>query len=99
METNDPLAKKRSGSLFSTLICGGKEAAAAGGESSGTAVEEGRKTDGNAKVKASPNVAPVISRLFRSIRQNQVISVVCNRTPRGCRIRRVATREKTRTGR
>ena len=53
METNDPLPKKRSGSLFSNLICGGKEAAAAGGESSVTAVEEGRKTDGNAKVKAS----------------------------------------------
>ena len=98
METNDPLAKKRSGSLFSTLICGGKEAAA-GGESSVTVVEEGRKTDGNKKVKASPYLAPVITRLFRSIRQNQVILVVCNRTPRGCRIRRVATREKTRTGR
>ena len=62
METNDSLPKKRSGSLFSTLICGGKEAAAPGGESSVAAVEEGRKTDGNAKVKASRYLHPIILR-------------------------------------
>ena len=58
MDTNDPVSKskrnQRSGSLFSGLICGGKEAAAAG-ESS---VEEGRKTDkagGNERVKNKPH--------------------------------------------
>ena len=48
MDKNDPNPKskrnQRGGSLFSGLICGGTEAAAAAGESA-AAVEEGRKTE------------------------------------------------------
>ena len=46
MDSSDPKSKRsqRGGSLFSGLICGGKEAAAAAGVSAAT-VEEGRKAE------------------------------------------------------
>ena len=58
MDSSDAKGKRnhRGGSLFSGLICGGKEAAAASGVSA--TVEEGRKTEnqkGDEKVKISIN--------------------------------------------